>query len=389
MRERFLNGIDQLGQYGEALRGSRIALYSNSTGMNRYFESTDQLLHHEFDLRLLIAGEGGLRGEYLPKQAFQTQHDPLTGLPVVSVYHYGDKHLTQEDLDLFDILVIDVQDIGARSFNTVPTLKRLMEDCGNRDKAVVVFDRPNPLGGMQMEGLVYMDEFRSDYACSRLPMRHGLTVGELAGYFNSMLPNPVELEVIQMTGWTRDMYYPNTGRSWIPPSLNLPHFTNAILYPGMQIFEGTNLAWGYGTALPYEIIGAPFLDALQLATELNSKNMSGVYFRPVYFRPSAGAFVGQSCQGVQVQVVDPRSYKGLEVALEILDQVRHDAGSDFRFLEARETGTERPLIDLIAGNDWLRQDGMNTREVLHAGREYISQLHEAMEACTLYPDSHE
>lgn len=384
MRERFMNGIDRLGQFSDYLEGDRLALYTNSTGLNRYYESSDQLLHREFDLTMLIAGEGGVRGEHLPGQAFKDRIDPLTRLPVKSVYYYGATNLTKDDLDMFDTLVIDVQDIGSRSYSAVGTIAQLLKDCSTADKAVVVFDRANPLGGLTTEGLVYMEELQSPLASCNLPMRHGLTVGELTTFINNQLAEPLDLDVVPVTGWTRDMMFPETGRSWVPPNTRIPHFTTALLYPGMHLFDGTNMSVGEGTGLPYEIIGAPFLDALQFATSLNSKRLSGVYFRPIFFRPTAGRFVGQSCQGVQVQVVDLRAVKPIEVALTLMDQLRHDAGGDFHFLLASETGTERPVIDLIAGNHWLRQDSVDTREILEAGKEYVEQQEKEMTDCLLY-----
>ena len=384
MRERYLNGIDRLGQCSEYIEGDRLALYTNCTGLNRYFESSDQLLHADFDLKVLIAGEGGIRGEYLPGQAFEDKRDPLTSLPVISIYHYGDTRLRPDVLDLFDTLVIDIQDIGSRSASTVAAMKQLIEDCAAADKAVIVFDRANPLGGLQTEGLVYMDEFRSPFACSGIPMRHGLTAGELALYFNSKLPEPAEMEVVPVTGWTRNMLFPEFGRSWVATSTQMPHFSTALLYPGMHLFDGTTISVGHGTGLPYEIIGAPFIDALQTSSVLNAKNLSGVYFRPIYFRPSAGRFVGQSCQGVQVQVVDPYIVQPVQIALSLIDRLTHDAGSDFRFLAPSETGTARPLIDLIAGNDWVRQESMNTREVLETGRDYVAQQRKEFEKILIY-----
>lgn len=389
MPEHVLNGVDLLSTYLAPYADQRLALYTHAAAVNRNYEATEELLSSDYDLCYLIVGEGGLRGEHYPREVFGDAVDMLTGVPVISMYQYGDIHLTEDVLDGFDVLVVDIRDLGTRANSTVTILHRLLDDCGRAGKKVLVLDRPNPLGGEQRETLPFMEEMASPWGCCDLPLRHGLTVGELARYLNSLLEVPAEIEVGRVRGWQREMMYPDMGRTWIPAPQQVGHYTTALLYPGMRLFEGTNLSFGEGTSLPYEIFGAPFLDALQLSSILNSKTLSGVFFRPIYFRPVAGRYAGKNCQGVQVQVLERRSVRPVEMTVSIMDQLRVGAPGDFRYLDAGETGTLRPMIDLLAGNDWLRQENLNVRELILAGREAVDHFEERVAPYLLYGEEEE
>jgi beta-N-acetylhexosaminidase len=225
-----------------------------------------------------------------------------------------------------------------------------MEACAEYDVSFAVLDRPNPIGGLALEGNILSPEFRSFVGYFPIPIRHGLTMGELARLYRDFFHIRVRLNVVSMVGWRRDMWFDDTGLQWVMPSPNMPTLTTAIVYPGTCLFEGTNVSEGRGTTKPFEFIGAPWIHAPSLADELNGLSLADVEFRPVYFIPTFAKYKGQSCGGVQVHVLDRERFAPVRTALNMIDTVRHIYPYEFQW-----RGGNRPFFDLLMGTDQVRK----------------------------------
>ena len=346
------NGVDRMEEYAHWFEGKRIGLITSPTGLTADLKSTIQVLHERYHLAALFSPEHGVRGDLAAGALVDTYNDPLTGVPVYSLYRKDSKRLTQEMLDEVDLVVYDIQDVGVRYYTFIYTMLYALEDCALAGKEIVILDRMNPLGGVTVEGNVLKDGFQSFVGNYPLAVRYGLTAGEVAVMANEQMGWKAELRVVPCDGWNRHMLYPDTGRFWIMPSLGLPRFESAVLYPGTCLFEGTNVSEGRGTTAPFEMIGAPFIEAEKLAEEMNSCKLPGVVFRPVYFKPSFSKFTGELCRGVQLHVTDYRNFRPFEAGMTLLNTIRKQY-SDFHFLPpVRENG--RPFIDLLGGDRAIR-----------------------------------
>jgi uncharacterized protein YbbC (DUF1343 family) len=254
-----------------------------------------------------------------------------------------------------DAFVYDIQDVGARFYTYIWTLSHIMEAAAEFGKSVVVLDRPNPLGGIQIEGGLLDERFSSLVGRWSLPWRYGLTIGELAGWFNRR--TRCHLTVIPLLGWRRGMWYDQTGLPWVPPSPAMPSLDTATVYPGTCLFEGTNLSEGRGTSKPFEWVGAPWMDGELWAERLNGLGLPGARFRPVVFTPSAGKHADHECSGVQVHVVDRDLFRPVRTGLHLLLTARQLAPSHFAWLSHQWEG--RPLrlehVDLLAGASDVRE----------------------------------
>jgi uncharacterized protein YbbC (DUF1343 family) len=293
-------GLDVIAAEGHpALRGARVGLLTNHTGVDRRLRSGIDLLRSRGDLQLaaLFAPEHGIRGEAQAGAVIADAIDARTGLPVHSLYGDVQRPLP-ETLGGLDALVFDVQDVGVRYATYASTCLLCLEAAAEAGIAFVVLDRPNPLGG-EVEGNVLDPAFVSFVGAHPVPIRHGLTIGELARLVAAErgLPPPI---VVPLRGWRRDLWHDQTGLPWVSPSPNLPTLDSLTLYPGTCLIEGTNVSEGRGTTRPFELIGAPWLAAHSLADELAGRNLPGVAFRPVWFVPTFSKHVGATCSGVQI-----------------------------------------------------------------------------------------
>ena len=347
-------GIDVLwesGQYDALLKNKRIGLLTNPTGLDTQFRSTVDLLHSRFHLTALFGPEHGVRGDEEPGAQVADSRDKATGLPVYSLYRKDSKRLSKEMLETFDVLVYDIQDVGSRYYTYLYSLLYALEDCAKAGKDVVVLDRPNPLGGVVTEGNRVHPDYFSFVGGYPLCMRYGLTVGEFGRMANETLG--ARLTVVPCAGWRREMLWPDTGLQWVMPSPNLPRFEAALLYAGTCLFEGTNLSEGRGTAVPFELIGAPYIDdPAALAAALNQKNLPGVRFRPQWFTPGSGKHAGHLCGGVQLHVTDARAIRPVRAALELLYEAEKRWPEDFAWQTPLPPAT-RPHIQLLGGDDRL------------------------------------
>ncbi len=362
-----LNGIDKIGDYAHLFQGKRLGLITSPTGLSMDFASTIQILHVNFNLSALFSPEHGVRGDQDAGGLVDTYIDPHTGVPVYSLYRKDSKRLTPEMLDEVDVVVYDIQDVGVRYYTFIYTMLYALEDCANAGKTFVVLDRFNPLDGVTVEGNVLQPGYRSFVGNYPLAVRYGLTVGELAMMANDEMNWNCELHVVPCEGWERHMRFPETNRIWVQPSMGIPRYETALLYGGTCLFEGTNLSEGRGTTFPFEIIGAPFIEAERLAGEMNRKRLPGLLFRPVYYKPTASKHQGELCGGVQLHVTDERAVKAVETGVTLLFAIK-DNYEEFAFLPPFKEGS-RPFIDLLGGDSSYRDESVDVPVRLERFRE--------------------
>ena len=316
-----LSGLDRIDLADHLLKGRRIGLMTNQTGISRAFRSGIDLLHERYRLTALFAVEHGIRGNVQAGETYETQPDPATGVPVYAVY--GKTHrLTAEMLDAFDVFCFDMQDVGARFYTYLYALSYAMEECAKAGKPVVVFDRINPLGGEKVEGTVLDPRFASYVGAYPLPTRYGLTIGEYALWVRDHLRLDLDLTVIPLLGWARDRFGDELDLPWVAPSPNCASLHTAMVYVGACVFEGTNVSEGRGTTMPFEYIGAPWIDGERLAARMRARALPGMYFRPLCFTPCASKYAGELCQGVQLHLTDRRAANVVEGGLTLLDEIR-------------------------------------------------------------------
>ena len=318
-----LAGIDVLVRDGfRQLAGRRVGLITNQTGISREGASTVELLHEAENVELvaLFSPEHGLEGKLEASRIADGRH-PGTGLAVFSLYGET-RRPTPEMLGKIDTLVFDIQDIGTRFYTYISTMGYAMEEAAKHGVRFVVLDRPNPIGGVEVAGPMLDAGQESFVAYHRLPVRHGMTVGELAGLFKSDLHLELDLDVIRVERWPRSMLFDETGLTWVNPSPNMRSLTEAILYPGIGMLETTNLSVGRGTATPFEHIGAPWLDGPRLAQALGEANLPGIVFRAVTFTPDASKLEGEQCGGVAFTITDRNALEPVRAGLEVARQLR-------------------------------------------------------------------
>lgn len=318
-----LNGIDVLERDGFGLlAGRRVGLITNHTGINRAGVSTVQLLHESkaVDLAALFSPEHGFAGA-LDQSHITDARDAGTGLKIFSLY--GQTRVpTTETLAGIDTLVFDIQDIGARFYTYISTMGGAMRAAAEHKIEFVVLDRTNPIGGRLVGGPVLDPGSESFVGFHPLAVRHGMTTGELATMFRDELELDLELTVIPIQGWTREMVFDQTQLLWVNPSPNMRSLTQAFLYPGVGLLETTNLSVGRGTDTPFEVIGSPWINARQLARRLNASDLAGVRFVPIRFTPDASKFKGQQCDGVNIIVTERDAMDPLIVGLTIAVMLR-------------------------------------------------------------------
>jgi uncharacterized protein YbbC (DUF1343 family) len=263
-----------------------------------------------------------------------------------------------------DCLVIDLQDAGTRVYTFIWTMLYCLQECAVRRIPVFVLDRPNPVGGEISEGSLLAPAFRSFVGEAEIPMRHGLTIGELAGFFNRRFRIRAELVVVPMDGWRRKQYFDDTGRLWVPPSPNMQTVQTAVVYPGQVLLEGTNLSEGRGTTVPFEVIGAPFIEPGEFYEQLHSLNLAGVRFLPIRFTPTFDKWAGQSCGGVSIHVTDRAMFRSYEMTVRILKLCREKYPDCF-LLNPPPYEYENSLmpIDIISGSSLLRECLTEQREI--------------------------
>ncbi|UTC45480.1 DUF1343 domain-containing protein [Treponema vincentii] len=313
-------GIERLPEYREVFAGKRVGLITNQTGIDAEGTPSAVLLSRAAQLTVLFSPEHGIQGNEREGASIGHSTDPRTGLPVYSLYG-NTKRPTPEMLEDIDVLCFDIQDVGARFYTYISTMAYSMEECARHKKRFVVFDRPNPIGG-SVEGNMLELEYRSFTGYFPIVQRHGMTVGELALLFNTEYGIRCDLTVIPMEGWNRTAYFDELPLIWVPPSPNIPSAQTALVYAGVCLFEGTNLSVGRGTAMPFQYLGAPYIDAYRLAEQLNRLDLDGVRFLPAFFTPALSLYAGKLCGGVQIAVTDPRSFAPVKTAIAMFYELK-------------------------------------------------------------------
>jgi len=348
-----LNGLDVLLENpDDYIGGSQIGLVTNPTGVTVGLEQNIDAFwrNSKIKLRAVLGPEHGARGDIQDALPVEQQVDEKTGLPVYSLYGEYIKP-TSRMLDGLDALIFDIQDCGARFYTYVSTLTYCMEACSEEGLRILVLDRPNPINGRVVEGNILEEGFESFIGLHRIPVRHGLTTGEMAQFINRKIR--CDLDIVKMRNWERWMWFDDTGLPWVLPSPNLPHLDTAAVYPGTCLFEGVNISEGRGTTRPFELIGAPELDGRKWARNLNSLGLPGVRFRSCYFTPTFWRYEEQRCGGVQIHVIDRDSYESFKTGLFMISTAK-EIYPDFEFNEP--TYDRRQHFDLLAGTDSLRHD---------------------------------
>jgi len=345
-------GIDNIDNFVHLLKGKRVGLITNTTGVKSNLESTIDVLAKKIDLRALFAPEHGVRGNVQAGEKVENEKDVKTGIPVFTLY--GDsKKPTKQMLENIDVLVFDMQDVGSRLYTYLYTMAYSMESAKEYKKEFIVLDRPNPLGGEVVEGNLVQKGYTSFIGLYPLPYRYGLTIGEMALLFNKEYNINCHLEVVKMQGWKRYMNYEDTGLPWILPSPNMPTVDTAFIYNATCIFEGTNISEGRGTTKPFEIIGAPWLDAYKLADSLNEKKLSGVLFRPAFFTPTFSKHKEKLCAGIQIHILNRHTLNSVQIALHLLKAVKMQNTEKFEYLPPY-TEKGKHMIDYNTGTNYIR-----------------------------------
>lgn len=359
-KNRIKTGLDLIEKkWPKALLNADIGLLVHPASVNSFFEHSSDIFlkSKKFRLKALFGPQHGVRGETQDNMIeWKGFRDLKTNIPVYSLYGKNRKP-TGNMLKKFDVFVVDLQDVGARYYTFIWTLALVMEACEKSNKIVVVLDRPNPIGGDIIEGTVLQPEYASFVGLHTLPVRHGMSIGEIAGYLRESFYPSLDLHVIPMKGWERKMWFDETSLPWVLPSPNMPTLDTAIVYPGMCLLEGTNLSEGRGTTRPFEIFGAPFINPDILLKMLREKKLPGVVFRPIYFMPAFQKHAGRLCGGAQIHVTDRKKFKPFKTAVAILKSVYDLYPNHFFWKKPPYEYEEKILpIDILAGTDRLRKD---------------------------------
>ncbi|WP_251024951.1 MULTISPECIES: DUF1343 domain-containing protein [unclassified Exiguobacterium] len=341
-------GVDRLMENPEILKGKRVGLITNPTGINAERTSIVDLFDQsdDFELTALYGPEHGVRGDAQAGSTVSSYIDDVTGLPVYSLYG-ATKKPTAEMLQDVDVLVFDIQDVGTRYYTYIYTMAYAMEAAAENDIPFVVLDRPNPQGGLRVDGPVLDPDYSSFIGLYPIPLKHGMTVGELARLFNTEYQIQADLEVVKMKGWKRSMMYEDTGLPFVMPSPNMPTTDTVNVYPATGLFEGTNLSEGRGTTKPFQLIGAPYIKAHDYANELNELELPGVAFRAASFTPTFSKHAGKLTHGVEVYVTDPVRFESTRTGIAMI-QTAHDMyPDDFEFLA-------NDFITKLTGNAYVK-----------------------------------
>lgn len=374
------------------IRNHRLGLLCNPASVNRNFHHARYLINKIFPGRLsaLFSPQHGF---YAEKQdnMIESGHitDPVLNIPVFSLYGQTRKPL-KEMFDPIDILLIDLQDAGTRVYTFMYTMSYCLEAAAAFNKRVIVLDRPNPINGRVVEGNCLSPDCVSFVGRFPLPMRHGLTMGELALLFNKGFDIGCELEVWPMKGWNRDMYFKDTGLPWIPPSPNLPTPLSAMVYPGQVLLEGTNVSEGRGTTQPFELFGSPFLNTRKFFKQAGPAEFPGVFLREVLFEPTSNKWADQTCFGFHIHVIDPVSYQPYKTSLKLLQVIMQNHGDRFRWTSPPyEYEYVKQPFDLIVGSNKIRkqlESGEDIDQMVHAWEKDLMDFKKMSGLYYLYPN---
>jgi len=372
------------------IKGRRVGLVVNPASSDSRFNSTvDIFLNaHGVKVGALFGPQHGIRGETQDNMIeWEGFRDKPTGLPVYSLYGKTREPLP-EMMEGIDCLVIDLPDVGARYYTFVWTLALCLRAGKKYGKTCVVLDRPNPINGVAMEGPVLDTRFSSFVGLYPLPIRHGMTMGEIALYLNREFKIGCDLTVVPLEGWQREMWFDETFLPWVMPSPNMPTLATAIVYPGMCLLEGTNISEGRGTTRPFEIFGKPGADPYEIVKRLTQEDLPGVRFRPLYFQPTFQKYYGELCGGAQAHVTDRNSFLPVLTGVAVISAFYQMAPESFSWKQPPYEYEEEKLpIDVLAGTDELRtqiEQGYSLQGIARTWKKKLDLFGEARKPYLLY-----
>jgi uncharacterized protein YbbC (DUF1343 family) len=348
------------------LAGMKVGVVCNPASTDRHLRHIVEQLGRATDVKLaaLFGPQHGIRSD-VQDNMVETPHatDSARGVPIYSLYSET-REPTAEMLKGLDLLVIDLQDIGARIYTYIYTLANCLRAGRRHGVPVLVCDRPNPIAGEEVEGALLRPDFESFVGQFPIPMRHGMTIGELARLFNEDFGIGADLEVVRMEGWTRGMYWDATGLPWVLPSPNIPTLDSAIVFPGTVLFEGSMLSEGRGTTRPFELVGAPWIVAEKFAAAMNTLALPGVHFRQAVFEPTFQKHAKQPCGGCQIHVLDRQAFRPVLTGVALLDLFRRSDRARFAWRQPPyEYEHDKMPIDILSGSDDLRRQVENEAPV--------------------------
>ncbi len=359
------------------IMGKRLGLLCNPASVDRHFTLARDLIQRccPGQLKALLAPQHGF---FADKQDNMIESDDLvdsvSNLPVFSLYGKTRKP-TAAMMDKFDVLLIDLQDVGTRVYTFAYTISYCLEAARKYRKKVLILDRPNPINGITIEGNLLNTDYSSFVGRYPIPMRHGLTMGELAHMFNTEFGIHADLDVIKIHGWQREMLFKDTGLPWVAPSPNLPTPTSAMVYPGQVLWEGTNVSEGRGTTLPFEVFGAPFIDPQKILETVSMDVLPGAILRTCAFEPTANKWCGQLCRGFQIHITDPNSYQPFRTTILLLQAILQNHKTEFNWkAPPYEYEFEKQPIDLIIGDRAIRQRIEKLESVASIEQSWVQAL---------------
>ena len=373
-----------------ALDGKRVGLVCNPASVDaRLRHIADRFAEHpQAPLAALFGPQHGFRSD-VQDNMIETRHgqDEVRRVPVYSLYSET-REPTAEMLAGLDALVIDLQDVGSRIYTFIYTMANCLIAAKKHGVKAIVCDRPNPIGGIAVEGPMLVAGYESFVGQYPIPMRHGMTIGELARLFNGAFGIGADLEVVAMEGWRRDMYFEATGLPWVMPSPNMPTVDTAVVYPGSVLFEGTNVSEGRGTTRPFELVGAPWAMAERFAADMNHAGLTGVFFRPVVFEPTFQKHARTACGGVQMHVTDRPAFRPVEAGVALLAAFRAADPDRFKWRDPPyEYEAEKMPIDILAGSSALREQiegGASARDIARSWERPVAEFSNTRERFLIY-----
>jgi len=382
-------GVERL-LASDALDGKRVGLVCNPASVDSRLRHVADLFarHAKAQLAALFGPQHGFRSD-VQDNMIETGHgeDCTRRVPVYSLYSET-REPTAKMLEGLDVLVIDLQDVGSRIYTFIYTMANCLIAARKHGVKAIVCDRPNPIAGADVEGPVLAEGFESFVGQYPIPMRHGMTIGELALLFNNEFGVGAAVEIEKMDGWTRDMYFDATGLPWVIPSPNMPTLDTAIVYPGTVLFEGTNVSEGRGTTRPFEITGAPWPVAERFADRMNAQGLNGVFFRPVVFEPTFQKHAKTTCAGAQMHVLDRRAFRPVEAGVALIKGYRDADPQQFGWRKPPYEYEHTKLpIDILAGSSELRErieSGMSARDIARSWESPVASFMKTRERYLLY-----
>ncbi len=371
-----LTGADRLiKEQFESIKWRDVGLICNASSIDADYNYFFEVLSNSPDVELsaLFGPQHGLF-PHTPENMVEWEgaFDERLGVKIYSLYGESRKP-SKEALEDVDILLFDIQDVGSRYYTYIWTMSLAMERCAEMKREFIVLDRPNPITGAHCTGPLIDDQFRSFVGRYSLPIRHGMTVGEIANFINREIG--CELSIIQMRGWDRAMWYDETGLPWVPPSPNMPTLNTAIVYPGMCLLEGTNLSEGRGTTYPFEVFGAPFIDPFELKRVLDKHGLPGLYFRPLYFTPQHSKWAGEKCGGIFIHVRDRGQFLPILTGLAVIQATLRLYPNEFRWGKPPyEYEYEKYPFDILTGDSDYRQRLEGGEDIVAIQASWESEL---------------